>query len=329
LSRLYYLQPVLKMKNLFLILNLFLAYLLTNAQNSNLLMDTIVSPSLIVLGTLQDAGAPHIACKKDCCKTLFKQPDINLQVVSLGIIDPINEKSYLFEATPDIVTQMKTLSTLSTFSNKETPDGIFLTHAHIGHYAGLMYLGKEAMDAQKMPIFAMPKMKTFLENNGPWNQLVSEENISIQSLKNETVVKLTSQFSVIPFTVPHRDEYSETVGYKIKGPNKSVLFIPDIDKWHLWNKDIVDEIQQIDYAFIDATFFDSVEVNNRDISEIPHPFIIESMELFKDLPAIEKQKVHFIHFNHTNPAINLNSEKARLILKNGFNIAKINSIFEL
>jgi len=99
---------------------------------------------------------------------------------------------------------------------------------------------------QRFPVYAMPKMKMFLENNGPWNQLVSEENISIQSLQNETMVKLTSQFSVLSFTVPHRDEFSETVGYKIIGPNKSVLFIPDIDKWHLWVKDIVEEIEQVD-----------------------------------------------------------------------------------
>jgi len=291
--------------------------------------DTITTPSLIVLGTLQDAGAPHMACKKDCCKTLFEHPNINLQVVSLGIIDPIAEKSFLFEATPNIATQMKTLSTLSTFNKKETPDGIFLTHAHIGHYAGLMYLGKEAMDALKIPVYAMPKMKSFLQNNGPWNQLITEENIVIEPLQNEKSIELTPQISVIPFTVPHRDEYSETVGYKIVGPNKSVLFIPDIDKWHLWNKNIVEELQQVDYAFIDATFFDAAEVNNRDISEIPHPFIIESMELFKDLTADEKQKVHFIHFNHTNLAIDLNSNKAKLILKNGFNIAVINSIFKL
>lgn len=316
------------MKNFFIILCL-LAFKISFAQNSNFYMDTITTTSLVVLGTLQDAGAPHIACKKDCCKNLFENPNLDLQVVCLGIIDPIAKKSYMFEATPDIITQTKKLSRLSVFNNKETPDGIFLTHAHIGHYAGLMYLGKEAMDAQAMPVYAMPKMKTFLENNGPWNQLVSEENIAIQPLKNEQKIQLTANLTVMPFTVPHRDEYSETVGYKIFGLNKSVLFIPDIDKWHLWKKNIIEEIQQVDYAFLDATFFDAAEVNNRDISEIPHPFIIESMELFKNLAANEKQKVHFIHFNHTNPAIDKNSEKAKLIIENGFNIATINSIFKL
>lgn len=318
-----------KPKNLFFILLLFFITSIVSAQNTNFIMDTITTPSLIVLGTLQDAGAPHIACKKQCCKTLFEKPNLNMQVVCLGVVDPINEKNYLFEATPNIVTQMKNLSSLSTFNNRETPNGIFLTHAHIGHYAGLMYLGKEAMNAPKVPVYVMPKMKAFLENNGPWNQLISEENIDIKSLKNEQSIRLTSQFNVVPFTVPHRDEYSETVGYKIIGPKKSVLFIPDIDKWHLWDKNIIEEIQQIDYAFLDATFFDAIEVNNRDISEIPHPFIIESMELFKDLSLSEKQKVYFIHFNHTNPAININSDRAKLIIKNGFNIATINSIFKL
>jgi len=29
--------------------------------------------------------------------------------------------------------------------------GIFLTHRHIGHYAGLMYLGKEVIGAKDLP----------------------------------------------------------------------------------------------------------------------------------------------------------------------------------
>jgi len=150
------------MKNLILVLCL-LALQISFAQNPDFYMDTITTTSLVILGTLQDAGAPHIACKKNCCKNLFEKPNIDLQVVCLGIIDPIAKKSYMFEATPNIITQTKKLTRLCTFNNKETPDGIFLTHAHIGHYTGLMYLGKEAMNAQAMPVFAMPKMKAFFK----------------------------------------------------------------------------------------------------------------------------------------------------------------------
>ncbi|MCO6501096.1 MAG: MBL fold metallo-hydrolase, partial [Vicingus serpentipes] len=214
-------------------------------------------------------------------------------------------------------------------TEQETPNGIFLTHAHIGHYAGLMYLGKEAMNADSVPVYAMPKMKTFLETNGPWSQLVLRKNIAIQELMYQTKIELTLHLSVIPFTVPHRDEYSETVGYKIIGPNKTVLFIPDIDKWNKWETNIIDAIAKVDYAFIDATFYDGEEINTRNIAEIPHPFIIESMELFKDLPATEKSKIHFIHFNHTNPVLKTDSPQAKTIIENGFNVAHIYDVIQL
>ena len=296
----------------------------TNATNT-----TINATSLIVLGTLQDGGSPHIGCKKECCKALFLQPDPSRKVVSLGVIDAENNKKYIFEATPDFTRQARLLKEFAAADSKETPDGIFLTHAHIGHYTGLMFLGKEAMNADKVPVYALPKMKKFLETNGPWEQLVTKKNIEIEALTSEKVVTLTNNIKVLPFNVPHRDEYSETAGYTIIGPNKKALFIPDIDKWQKWNKNIVDEIAKVDYAFIDATFYDAAEINNRNIAEIPHPFIIESMALFANLAESEKKKVYFIHFNHTNPALNLDSEKAKQIIKNGFNIAKINDVMKL
>lgn len=296
--------------------------------------DTEITPrvsetSLIVLGNVQDGGSPHIGCQKDCCKDLFQNPDKNRKVVSLGLIDMASQKKYLFEATPDMAAQMKMLKQVCSFDTPETPDGIFLTHAHIGHYAGLMLLGKEAMNANKVPVYGMPRMKNYLENNGPWSQLVSLNNIAIQQMVNEDAIDLSGALQVIPFTVPHRDEFSETVGYKIIGPNKSALFIPDIDKWEKWNKNIIDEISKVDYAFVDATFYDAAEIDNRDISEIPHPFIIESMKLFENLTQREKAKVHFIHFNHTNPALDGESEQSKLILSNGFNIARIYDVFTL
>lgn len=284
--------------------------------------------SLIVLGTIQDAGSPHIACTKECCAVLFENPDPSRKVVSLGLFDSQNKKSFLFEATPDISTQLKSLFRFSD-SEKELPDGIFVTHAHIGHYTGLMYLGKEATNAANLPVYAMPRMKSYLEENGPWNQLVTQNNISLQQLKDRTAVSLTPDISITPFTVPHRDEFSETVGYLIQGPSKKVLFIPDIDKWEKWETSIIEAISEVDYAFIDGTFYDGDELNARDISEIPHPFIIESMELFKDLMPSEKQKIYFIHFNHTNPVLDSESKIYKAVLNNGFKIAKINSIFFL
>ena len=285
--------------------------------------------SLVVLGTIQDAGSPHIACKKDCCKDLFDNPDKNRQVTSLGLVDNINNKKILFEASPDISRQLKSLVKKGINNQSEFIDGIFLTHAHIGHYTGLMYLGKEATNAKNIKVYAMPRMKEYLENNGPWSQLVAEKNIVLQEIANERIIAISPNIQVTPFLVPHRDEFSETVGYKIKGPNKTALFIPDIDKWEKWNKNIVEEIKAVDYAFLDATFYSGKELGNRDISQIPHPFIIESLALFKDLDIKDRNKVIFIHFNHTNPVLNRESEEVKQVIDQGYKIGAINASYAL
>lgn len=281
-----------------------------------------IGVKLVVLGTVQDAGSPHIACKKSCCRDLFATPDPTRQVTCLGLIDFDEKKTFLFEASPDFSLQCKTLQLISDISEREIPDGILITHAHIGHYTGLMYLGKEGTNARKTNVFAMPKFKSFLENNGPWSQLVNDSNIMIQAISNQDEYRLSSNISIKPIRVPHRDEYSETVAFLIHGPNKSALFIPDIDKWEKWEFNIIDLIAKVDYALLDGTFYSGKEINNRDISQIPHPFIIESMEKFKDLSPEEKSKIHFIHFNHTNPLLDTSSVEYSKVIKNGFKIAR-------
>ena len=277
-------------------------------------------PFVVVLGTLQDGGSPHMGCEKDCCKNL----DALKKVVSLGLIDPVSNKKLLLEASPDYVAQTRMLKGLLTSSANKLPDGIFLTHAHIGHYAGLMFLGKEAMNSKAVPVYAMPKMKSFLENNGPWSQLVTLDNIQINPLSEGKWENISPSLRVKPILVPHRDEFSETVGFIIEGPHKKLLFIPDIDKWEKWKTDIVSLIKEVDHALIDGTFYSAAEVGNRNIAEIPHPLVQESMQLFDSLSTKEKGKIMFIHFNHTNPLLNEQSKEARLVKSKGFRIAKIN-----
>ena len=285
--------------------------------------------NLVVLGNVQDAGSPHIGCERDCCKDLFLHPDPNRKVVSLGVIDTTHQQKWVFDATPDFHTQMDDLNKLSPFKTQKTPDGIFLTHAHIGHYTGLMYLGKEGLGASGVPVYAMPRMKDYLENNGPWDQLTLLENITINKIQQDSAYQLSSSLAVTPILVPHRGEYSETVAYIIKGPNKSAIFLPDIDKWNIWEQDIREVIKTVDFAFLDASFYNQAEIPHRDMAEIPHPFIVESMELFKDLPLEEKNKVYFIHLNHTNPALVETSEASLFIKNSGYNIARKGMVFGL
>ena len=81
------------------------------------------------------------------------------------------------------------------------------------------------------------------------------------------------------------------------------MFIPDIDKWQKWDRDIRQMVKSHDDLFIDGTFYKNGEIPGRNMSEIPHPFIEETMALLETLPPSEKSKVWFIHMNHTNPAL--------------------------
>lgn len=276
---------------------------------------------IVILGTAQDAGYPQIGCEREECTKAQQNRALREAVVSLGIVDLKAGKKWLVKATPDIGEQLFTLNSFLP-SRSMMPDGIFLTHAHIGHYTGLMYLGREAAGASKIPVYAMPRMRQFLRSNAPWSQLVDLQNISISDLENETDLKLSASVSIRPFHVPHRDEFSETVGFEIKGANKSALFIPDIDKWGKWDKDLKEVVKKFDHVLIDATFFKNGELPNRDMSEVPHPFVSETVEILKDLSKEDKSRIVLIHFNHTNPLIRENSEETRSVLKMGFRIAR-------
>ena len=295
--------------------SLFFFALLTYSQTSE-------SDYIQVLGIVQDAGYPHIGCEKDCCKAVSPG---DYFVSCLGLVDKTNNKGYLFDATPDIHNQ---LNLLEKFSDANLVDGIFLTHAHIGHYTGLMYLGREGLGGKNIMVYALKRMSKFLTKNGPWDQLVKLNNISIQTISNKEFVKLSENIFVIPISVPHRDEYSETVGYKIIGKSKKILFIPDIDKWDEWKKSIIEEVKLVDYAFIDGTFYNGTELN-RDMREIPHPSIEETLQLFSNQPVAERNKIYFIHINHTNPILTNKNGIRDLVEGLGFNIAQRGLKFKL
>lgn len=278
-------------------------------------------PSLLVLGIAQDAGYPQAGTKES---PAFEKLVLRRFAASLAVVDPADQTRWLFEATPDFKDQLHGLDTL--FPRADTPglDGIFLTHAHIGHYAGLIHLGFEVMGADRVPVYAMPRMTDFLAGNGPWDQLVRYDNIELRGLRSDSTMRLNDRIQVTPILVPHRDEYSETVGYKIDGPNRSAVFIPDINKWDLldeWGRRIEEIVRTVDFAFLDGTFYSAGEVGGRDMSSFPHPFIVETMERFDESGPELRSRIYFIHFNHTNPVLRLESSHGARVLSRGYHIA--------
>ncbi len=315
------------MKKLGLILGIAVLLISCNSKKEQT-QNTPENPYILVLGNAQDAGYPQAGCELECCQQVYENQTNRRFVSSIALIDPISNENWIFDATPDFPKQLKLLSDHLN-KPKNLPNGIFLTHAHMGHYTGLMHLGREAMATKNIPVYVMPKMKSYLSSNGPWSQLVNLKNIALKSLENDSTIVLNERVSVTPIQVPHRDEYSETVGFVIESNSKKALFIPDIDKWNKWDRDIADYLKEVDIALLDATFFKDGEIAGRSMSEIPHPFAEESMQLFKNLSETDKKKVHFIHFNHTNPLLIDNSEAQQTVIHNGFNIAKQRMVIEI
>jgi pyrroloquinoline quinone biosynthesis protein B len=279
-------------------------------------------PYLIVLGIAQDGGVPQAGTK---VHKGWENRQYRRCVVSLAVVDPKTRERWLIEATPDFREQLHRLDKVAPKDERPGLQGIFLTHAHIGHYTGLMFLGLESMGAKGVPVYIMPRMETFLSKNGPWDQLVRYKNIVLHPMNDGKSVRLNDRLSITPFLVPHRQEYSEVVGFRIKGPHRQILFIPDIDRWEDLDRmgtRIEDLIARVDVAFLDGTFYGEGEIPGRNMSSFPHPLITHSMDRFQSLPSEERAKVRFIHLNHTNPALIQGSEAQNTIKQRGFGLAK-------
>lgn len=275
-----------------------------------------------VLGIAQDGGYPQAGCQRACCQRAWRDRSAWAHVVSLAIVDPSTQQRWLVECTPDFREQLHTLHQVTPWRNDRAVDGILLTHAHIGHYAGLLQLGREVMGTRGIPVYAMPRFARFLRQSGPWSQLVELGNIELVEISESVSLQLNHRIQVSVLRVPHRDEYSETVAFRIQGPQRSVLFLPDIDKWEKWQASVETELTKVDVAFLDATFFDQGELPGRNMAEIPHPFVRESMERFGSLDEGQRAKIRFIHLNHTNPLLDPTSEATRRLESAGMRVAR-------
>lgn len=279
-------------------------------------------PYLVVLGIAQDGGYPQAGTKES---PAWDDPALRRLAACLALVDPASGKRWMLEATPDFREQLHRLDVLAPHPAIPGLEGIFLTHGHIGHYTGLMHLGQEAIGAKQVPVWVMPRMEQFLRTNGPWDLLVRLDNIALRPLTAGQPVDLGAGLTVTPLLVPHRDEYTETIAFIIRGPRHAVLFLPDIDKWERLDEAggrIEDLIARVDVAYLDGTFYADGEIPGRNMAEIKHPFIAESLARLGRLPATERRKVRFIHLNRSNPALDENGPAAAAIREAGFAVAR-------
>lgn len=275
-----------------------------------------------VLGTAQDAGYPHIGCRKQCCR-LALDSHRHEPVTCLAVTDSATRKWWLFEATPDITHQLNLFRSLTDSAYPYLPEAVFITHAHIGHYTGLMYFGREGMNTKQLPVYVGAEMEKYLRKNGPWSQLVSIGNIALKGVKREDSVMLGA-LCVRFYRVFHRSEFAKPFGFSISVHQKRILFVPDTDHWYAWHKlfhTLPGEIGRHDLSFIDATFYSGDELPGRKMEEVKHPLVTETMKLLDRYPDSVRARVQFIHFNHTNPLL-WNPEIQQSVKSAGYGVAR-------
>jgi pyrroloquinoline quinone biosynthesis protein B len=225
---------------------------------------------------------------------------------------------WLVDASPDIREQMNLL--VSSHPGCRLA-GVLLTHAHIGHYLGLAFLGRESLNTRNLPILCTQRMADLLQANQPWKQLIDLNNIALTIIESRQLVQLSPTITVKPILVTHRDELSDTIAFSIAGPSKTLVYCPDIDRWE---GKILDAIENADAALLDGTFYSADELPGRDVSEIPHPCIVNSVETFAGWDT----DIRFIHLNHSNRLLS-DEGLVALLKKHEFALGRRGDLWQL
>jgi len=286
---------------------------------------------LRVLGTAQDGGLPHAACTCDRCEAARRDPARARRVAALALVTADGVR--LVDAAPDLPAQLHALADVrrpGRGSVDRTPiDGILLTHAHVGHYLGLAWLGFEAIAAEGVPVHASAKMGAYLRGSGPWSQLVTQRDIVLHELVPGVEVKF-ADVEVVPFLVPHRDEFSDTLGFRFVGPRATVVYVPDTEPWSRWpHATIEDELRDVDVALLDGSFYSSGELPGRPVESIGHPLMTDTMDRLAPLVRTGELRVFFTHMNHSNPALAPDSPERAEIERRGFAVLSDGDRFAL
>jgi pyrroloquinoline quinone biosynthesis protein B len=284
-------------------------------------------PRIVVLGTVQDGGMPQTGCGCAHCAAARKNPALARHVASLAIHIPATGHVYLVDATPDLPAQIERIHKFRHHPEGKTDrapvDGVLLTHAHIGHYLGLAHFGFESLNTKDIPTWVSPRMAEYLRTNGPWSQLVRLSNITLREFRSGTPFVLEEGITVTPIQVPHRDEYTDTMAFVIRGPSASILYVPDTDSWRAWQKPLPQVLadEKVTVALLDGTFYSPEELPDRDVTKIKHPLITDSMDLLEPLVKAGKLRAVFTHLNHSNPALDKDSTARKAIETRGFRVA--------
>jgi len=278
------------------------------------------------LGTAQDGGLPHAACTCPRCDAARRDPKQSRHIASIAIVVPSTGRRFLIDATPDLPQQLDLLPAVGVHAkgrvDRSPVDGVLLTHAHLGHYLGLAFFGFEAVHTSSLPVQATPRMAAFVRANAPWSRLVLRREIELREAPPGVTFDLDEGVRVTPFAVPHRDEDSDTVGFKIAGKRHVIAYVPDTDTWATWSTAAWQALAECDTVLVDGTFFAADELPGRDVSQIGHPLMVTTMDRLGDRVRSGRLRVLFTHLNHSNHALDSEGPERRALRARGFDVAE-------
>lgn len=304
-----------------------------------------VMVEVTVLGMAQDGGRPQPSCYKSCCAALT-QADVRYPV-ALGVVD--GTIIHLFETSRYLGEQLRFLWKLPASNIPENIDHVWITHAHWGHIDGLGLFGRETMNCKGVRLHVSESMASLIRRSPSWNAMVDQGVFLIDVFPNPTDLKIvvkyasdqttttSSALSIEPIPIPHRAELSDTHAFVIRGPHKSLLFLPDHDTWEkTLSFHRCTSIRQflqsfrIDIALLDGTFWSYEELGNiRDQSQVPHPPVSETITLLGTRNPEQDPVIYFTHLNHTNPLYDSGSVQYQTLLDMGWDVAYQGMTFTL
>jgi pyrroloquinoline quinone biosynthesis protein B len=284
-----------------------------------------------VLGTAQDGGFPQPGCARECCQRVRSNGTLRRYPVSLGIVG-IDGSTHLIEASRSMGEQFEIWHSIDPIDG---PLGsLSITHAHLGHIDGLGLFGKEVMGVKHLTVHCSESVASLIESNPLWRAL-REEGAIIPTKWNSSGVFEPSPgcgFSIRPIPVPHRDELTDNHALLIEGPGLNLLFMPDHDSWNetLCGLTIRQWLSglNVDIALLDGTFWSENELQHRDMTEIPHPTVSESLRRLGGREAGDPD-IRFLHLNHTNPLCNPFSQEVQELTAMGWGLVREGDSFTL
>lgn len=258
-----------------------------------------------VVGTAQDGGVPHLGCTCTRCESARDDPTRTRYPASL-LVDA--DERLLVDVPMDVRHQVR-----------GPVDGIAVSHAHVGHFPGILQVGREVLDAEELPVYCTPELADVVRTDALLSRLVTERNVSLRPVTSGEAFGF-GDGTIRPFAVPHRDELGTgTLGFAFEGARR-LVYVPDVDRW---TDELLARVGRADVALLDGTFWSADEIPDQ--GSVPHPPIRTALA---DLPTAETD-VYFTHLNHTNPALSRDSTARETIAAAGAGVLERGRRFDL